>query len=916
MTGRVIAGRYNLQHPIGRGAMGVVWRARDQILDRDVAVKEVLISSLLGEEERRNAYQRTLREARTAARLSHRGLVAVYDVAEEDGRPWIVMELVPSRSLDQVLTVEGRLPPLRVARIGQQLLSALAAAHLAGVLHRDVKPSNVLIATDRTGTGWDERAVLTDFGIAQFEGDPRLTQTGMVMGSPGFTAPERIRGGDATHASDLWSLGATLYAAVEGRGPYEQRGGAITTMSAIINEDAPIAAHAGRLAQVIAALLRRDPAVRPSAPTTARMFVQVLSVLTASEPASTAGKHPPTVASSLAAAPVVPALSAPTAAPAAPPPTAAVLAEAPAPESSAEPAAEDPPAAEATPGAEATPAAEAASAAEETSADKDTSAGEDDASDAEHEEAAAAQPGSAAKDAEAGTPEVEAGPPEGEAVTPQAGASASDDVEIPADEDAGETDVAENAAEVAESAAEVVAAVEAVSAIEELEKPDGIEDADVPIPASELVDPVAQAEDAEAGHAEARDAKADDAEAGDAAEPGATAAPADASEPVQVGAKQSGAAETVVDEGGAGLRSAENAAPAAHTVTPKPKPKPKPSFTAARPGERGATPTFSAARPGASTKRPATPPAAPAAKPAKPASGSAQPGYGAGRYDASQPGSAQHGATPYGGTSYEGTSYAGPSYGGQQPGATAPYLDQSIQYTPGKGGGRAQRSLRPKSRMVWVIVAVLLAVAVGAGAAILLGHHAPATAAGTHSNTAAPTNTRFQTVNALNKPSAVVPAGWITTPVQPSEAKTNAGFMISTPPGWTKQRQGLGTFFHGPNDMLLEVDLTPHKYPSDMVQEAKSIEQEDRASGKFRNYLRAALVAEPIRGAKGAMWQFTWTLNGTPARADDILFVLPTSDGAQSYAVYVRGPNSGWGSKELPVFDKILSTFQTIPASS
>ena len=152
MTGRVIAGRYNLQHPIGRGAMGVVWRARDQILDRDVAVKEVVISSLLGEEERRNAYQRTLREARTAARLSHRGLVAVYDVAEEDGRPWIVMELVPSRSLDQVLTVEGRLPTVRVARIGQQLLSALAAAHLAGVLHRDVKPSNVLIATDRTGT--------------------------------------------------------------------------------------------------------------------------------------------------------------------------------------------------------------------------------------------------------------------------------------------------------------------------------------------------------------------------------------------------------------------------------------------------------------------------------------------------------------------------------------------------------------------------------------------------------------------------------------------------------------------------------------------------------------------------------------------------------------------------------------------
>ena len=314
MTGRVIAGRYNLQHPIGRGAMGVVWRARDQILDRDVAVKEVVISSLIGEEERRNAYKRTLREARTAARLSHRGLVAVYDVAEEDGRPWIVMELVPSRSLDQVLTVEGRLASLRVARIGQQLLSALAAAHIAGVLHRDVKPSNVLIATDRTGTGWDERAVLTDFGIAQFEGDPRLTQTGMVMGSPGFTAPERIRGGDATPASDLWSLGATLYAAVEGRGPYEQRGGAITTMSAIINEDAPVAAHAGRLAPVIEALMRRNPSSRPTAPAAARMFAYVLPLLSAAELESPAPAHPPTAAS-----PARPSASAIAPAPARPP---------------------------------------------------------------------------------------------------------------------------------------------------------------------------------------------------------------------------------------------------------------------------------------------------------------------------------------------------------------------------------------------------------------------------------------------------------------------------------------------------------------------------------------------------------------------------------------------------------------------
>src|SRR6202000_836197 len=137
MTGRVIAGRYNLQHPIGRGAMGVVWRAHDQLLDREVAVKEVVISALIGADERRNAYQRTLREARTAARLSHRGVVTVYDVVEEDGRPWMVMELVPSQSLDQVLVVEGRLPPARAGRIGQQLLSALAARPSAGGVRPD-----------------------------------------------------------------------------------------------------------------------------------------------------------------------------------------------------------------------------------------------------------------------------------------------------------------------------------------------------------------------------------------------------------------------------------------------------------------------------------------------------------------------------------------------------------------------------------------------------------------------------------------------------------------------------------------------------------------------------------------------------------------------------------------------------------
>jgi eukaryotic-like serine/threonine-protein kinase len=284
-AGRVIVGRYRLEAPIGRGAMGVVWRARDLLLDRDVAVKEVQIAETLTDEERANAFQRTLREAKTAARLNHPGVVTVYDVAEDEGRPWIVMQLVHAQSLDQVLATSGPLSPRRAAEMGRQLLSALSVAHAAGVMHRDVKPSNVLL-------GRDDRAVLTDFGIATFQGDPRLTQTGMVMGSPGFTAPERIRGEDASPASDLWSLGATLFAAVEGHGPFEKRGSAITTMSAIINEDAPPASSAGPLAPVIAALLHREPADRPDAAAATRMITDALPPLSAPASSGSTGYVP------------------------------------------------------------------------------------------------------------------------------------------------------------------------------------------------------------------------------------------------------------------------------------------------------------------------------------------------------------------------------------------------------------------------------------------------------------------------------------------------------------------------------------------------------------------------------------------------------------------------------------------------
>jgi len=256
--GRVIAGRYELLGQIGQGAMGTVWRARDLVLTREVAIKEVRLPDLMPDQDQKVLRERTLREARVSAKLNHPGVVTVYDVIEAGGTPWIVMELVAARSLEQALAHDGPLPARQVARIGVMLLGALASAHAAGIVHRDVKPGNVLI------TG-DSRAVLTDFGIATLDGDPGLTQAGMVMGTPGFCAPERIRGAPASPASDLWSLGATLYAAVTGRGPFEGHGSPMAVLASIVHSDPPQLPAAGQLGMVIGSLMSKEPDRRPDA---------------------------------------------------------------------------------------------------------------------------------------------------------------------------------------------------------------------------------------------------------------------------------------------------------------------------------------------------------------------------------------------------------------------------------------------------------------------------------------------------------------------------------------------------------------------------------------------------------------------------------------------------------------------------
>ncbi|MEV6959145.1 serine/threonine-protein kinase [Streptomyces sp. NPDC051207] len=256
-AGRLIGGRYRLLAKLGHGGMGTVWRAKDETVDREVAVKEPRVPDHLPERERANAFERMRREARAAARLDHPAVVNVHDVAVVEGRPWIVMELVQGRSLGDVLK-EGTLSAREAARIGLEVLGALEAAHAAGILHRDVKPDNVML-------GRHDRVVLTDFGIAQIEGETNLTDTGGFVGSPEYIAPERVLGQRPGPASDLWSLGVVLYAATEGVSPFRRSNTPATLQSVLNATPAPPAAAQGPLGEAITGLLQKDPARRPGA---------------------------------------------------------------------------------------------------------------------------------------------------------------------------------------------------------------------------------------------------------------------------------------------------------------------------------------------------------------------------------------------------------------------------------------------------------------------------------------------------------------------------------------------------------------------------------------------------------------------------------------------------------------------------
>jgi serine/threonine protein kinase len=292
--------------------MGTVWRAADTLLRRDVAIKEVILPPGLAPSDRDSMYERTMREARAAAALQHPAVVQVYDVVHENGRPWIVMELLDARSLADMVIEDGPIAPRVVAKIGIALLGALEVAHAHGVLHRDVKPANVLICSDG-------RCVLTDFGVARMPTDVQLTTPGMVLGSPHFISPERAMGSEFGPPSDLFSLGVTLYTAIEGRPPFD-KGDPIETMHAVVEDPPAPPVRAGSLTTVLMGLLEKDPAQRYDVPTARTILRQQL----AGPLASTAPPHlmtdpysvvpaqrPPAVAPK----PVIPA------APASPPPS-------------------------------------------------------------------------------------------------------------------------------------------------------------------------------------------------------------------------------------------------------------------------------------------------------------------------------------------------------------------------------------------------------------------------------------------------------------------------------------------------------------------------------------------------------------------------------------------------------------------
>ncbi|MEO9328312.1 serine/threonine-protein kinase [Gordonia aurantiaca] len=257
----LVAGRYRLKSRIGGGGMGTVWLARDQLLDRDVAVKQVVSTEGLTEDTADNIRKRAMREGRIAAKLSHRNAIAMHDVALDRGEPWLVMEYLPSRSVAQILHATTTLAPAEAAQIGAQVADAMAEAHAAGIVHRDIKPGNILIAEGGRNAGLVK---ITDFGISRAKDDVSLTQTGVITGTPAYFAPEVARGAEPSEASDVYSLGATVYTMVEGRPPFGVDDNSIALLHKVARARINPMKNAGELEPVLLRLLEPSPTRRPT----------------------------------------------------------------------------------------------------------------------------------------------------------------------------------------------------------------------------------------------------------------------------------------------------------------------------------------------------------------------------------------------------------------------------------------------------------------------------------------------------------------------------------------------------------------------------------------------------------------------------------------------------------------------------
>ncbi|MEJ2854619.1 MULTISPECIES: serine/threonine-protein kinase [unclassified Saccharothrix] len=298
--GRLVAGRYRLGRRIGSGAMGIVWQAHDERLHRTVAVKQLLLQPGLAESDTDEAKRRAMREGRIAARLQHPHAIAVYDVAEDDGQPWLVMEYLPSRSLSTVLSERGTLPPREVASIGSQVASALAAAHNAGIVHRDIKPGNVLLGNDGT-------VKITDFGISRATGDVTVTATGMLAGTPAYLAPEVAKGYDPGPPSDVFSLGSTLYAAIEGMPPFGLNENTIALLHQVASGKVTPPKQAGPLTALLMRLLRAEPEDRPTMAEAKEALAAVAAGRAAPEfPVPLPQSHPPSWQGAPVQAPAAP----------------------------------------------------------------------------------------------------------------------------------------------------------------------------------------------------------------------------------------------------------------------------------------------------------------------------------------------------------------------------------------------------------------------------------------------------------------------------------------------------------------------------------------------------------------------------------------------------------------------------------